>query len=312
MTDSTASPPVAIVTGASSGIGRQTAVALAGKGYSVVLAARREDKLNETADLCRREHARHFAGRGTGILPVRSTGVPPVDSGPGRPCDAWAGRPCHEAQAQLIVHSTDVSVREQVEELVGSAVQRLGRLDVMVNNAGSGLFGRVHELDEAAVRRLFDVNFYGALYGCQEAARVMIPRRSGHIFNVSSVIGRRGTPFHGAYCATKFALCGLSDSLRVEMMPYRIRVTSVLPTLTETEFFAHSAGRRRPLSEFQKRYGLMSAKVVGRKIAAAAGRDVPELVFSVGGKLLVVLAALWPGLVDRMMKLYHDDLARKL
>jgi len=205
-----------------------------------------------------------------------------------------------------------VSVREQVERLVDSTVQRLGRLDIMVNNAGSGLFGRVHELDDQAVRRLFDVNFYGALYGCQAAARVMIPRRSGHIFNVSSVIGKRGTPFHGAYCATKSALCGLTDSLRVEMMPYRIRVTSVLPTLTDTEFFARSAGRRRPLSEFQKRYGMMSAKVVARKIAATAGRDVPELVFSAGGRLLVVLAALWPGLVDRMMKLYHDDLARKL
>ncbi len=296
--------PVALVTGASSGIGRETAVALAAKGYSVVLAARREDKLDETADLCRRQHARHFAGRGTGILPV--------EAGPGRPCDASAGRPCHEAQAQVIVYPADVSVREQVEDLVDSTVRRLGRLDVMVNNAGSGLFGRVHELDESAVRRLFDVNFYGALYGCQAAARVMIPRRSGHIFNVSSVIGRRGTPFHGAYCATKFALCGLTDSLRVEMMPYRIRVTSVLPTLTDTEFFAHSAGRRRPLSEFQKRYGLMSARVVARRIAAAAGRDVPELVFSAGGKLLVVLAVLWPGLVDRMMKLYHDDLARKL
>ncbi|HQL75746.1 MAG: putative oxidoreductase [Planctomycetes bacterium ADurb.Bin126] len=272
--------PVAVVTGASSGIGREIAVALAAKGYHVVLAARREDKLSQTADLCRREHARHFAGR--------------------------------EDAASVIAHPADVSVREQVEDLVDSTVRRLGRLDVMVNNAGSGLFGRVHELDESAVRRLFDVNFYGALYGCQAAARAMIPRRSGHIFNVSSVIGRRGTPFHGAYCATKFALCGLTDSLRVEMMPYRIRVTSVLPTLTDTEFFAHSAGRRRPLSEFQKRYGMMSARVVARRIAAAAGRDVPELVFSAGGKLLVVLAVLWPGLVDRMMKLYHDDLARKL
>lgn len=298
------SHPVAIITGASSGIGRETAVALAGKGYSVVLAARRENILGQTAELCRREHQRHFAANAESPVDAACT----VDA---------ASSPCQDARESdlapaVIVHPADVSVRDQVEELVRSAVQRLGRLDVMVNNAGSGLFGRVHELEEFDVRRLFDVNFYGALYGCQAAARVMMPQRSGHIFNISSVIGRRGTPFHGAYCATKFALCGLTDSLRVEMMPYRVRVTSVLPTLTETEFFAHSAGRRRPLSQFQKRYGLMSAKVVGRKIAATVNRNVPELVFSAGGKLLIVLAALWPRLVDRMMKLYHDDLARKL
>ncbi|HOD82861.1 MAG TPA: SDR family NAD(P)-dependent oxidoreductase, partial [Phycisphaerae bacterium] len=80
--------PVAVVTGASSGIGREIAVALAAKGYHVVLAARREDKLSQTADLCRREHARHFAGR--------------------------------EDAASVIAHPADVSVREQVEDLVDS------------------------------------------------------------------------------------------------------------------------------------------------------------------------------------------------
>jgi len=276
---SSAQPSVAIVTGASSGIGRQTAIALAAKGCSVVLAARRADRLAATAQACRQEHLRHYAGRDV---------------------------------ARVLVRPTDVSVRRQVHELVQSAASELGRLDVMVNNAGTGLPGRVHELDEAELRKLFEVNFYGVFHGCQAAAAVMTRQKSGHILNVASIIGRRGTPFHAAYCATKSAVLSLTESLRVEMMPYHVRVTAVMPALTDTEFFDASGGIRRPPSEFQKRSGLMSARVVGRRIAACVGHDVPELRFTFGGRLLVVLAALWPGLADRIMKIYHDDLARNL
>ena len=262
---------VAIVTGASSGIGMETAFALVRRGYAVVLAARRADRLEQVAARCREI----------------------------------------SAEAKVEVAVTDVSDRAAVERLVSGAVEKFGRLDFMVNNAGSGMYGRVHELPEPELRAVFEVNFYGVLYGCQAAARVMIPQRSGHIFNVSSVIGKRGTPFHGAYCATKFAVCGLTDSLRVEMKPYGVRVTNVCPTLTATEFFDHSSMAPRGHSKYESPSKMMPASAVGKKIAASVGKSKPELVFSFGGKFLVVLSALWPRAADWIMQVYHNDLVKR-
>jgi len=261
---------VAIVTGASAGIGLATAEALAARGYAVVLAARRADRLEEVADRCRR------------------------------------------AGGEAVVTPTDVAEREQVEALVATTVEKCGRVDVMVNNAGFGVSARVHETSEEEMADIFAVNVFGVFHGCRAVAPVMMRQRSGHIFNVSSVVGKRGTPFHGAYCATKFAVAGLTDSLRVEMMPYDVRVTCVCPALTRTEFFEKSRRQRAAGSSFRRLRRMMPASVVGRKIAATVGKRRPEIVFGLGGKLLVKLSALSPRLVDRMMKLYHDDLVRKL
>ncbi len=262
---------VAIITGASSGIGMETALALVRRGYAVVLAARRADRLEQVAEQCRRI----------------------------------------ASDASVDVAVTDVSDRAAVEELVSGAVEKFGRLDVMVNNAGSGMYGRVHELSEAEVRNVFEVNFYGVFHGCQAAAPIMMAQKSGHIFNVSSVIGKRGTPFHGAYCATKFAVCGLTDSLRVEMKPYGVKVTNVCPTLTATEFFDHSRMEPRQHSKYESESKMMPASKVARKIAATIGKTKPELVFSAGGKFLVLLSAIWPRAADWIMKIYHNDLIKR-
>jgi len=267
---------VAIITGASSGIGEETAVALARRGFHVVLAARREEKLRAVAERCTRE--------------AKERG--------------------HTVQA--VVHVTDVAEREQVQALVADTVQQFGRLDVMVNNAGFGLFARVMETTPEDMERIFRVNFYGVLHGCHAAGEVMTRQRHGHIFNVSSVIGKRGTPFHGAYCASKFALVGLGDSLRVEMAPYNVRVTTVCPALTATEFFAASKRARSAGASFKKWKSLTPARVVGEKIARAIGKRKPEIVLTAGGKLLTYIATLWPGLADRMMTYYHNDLVKRL
>ena len=261
---------VAIVTGASAGIGRATALALARRGYAVVVSARRAERLAEVADACR------------------------------------------AAGGQDVVKVADVSDQAQVDELVGSTVARFGRLDVMVNNAGYGLRARVHETSDEQMRAIFDVNFHGVFYGCRAAAPIMMRQRGGHIFNVSSVIGKRGTPFNGAYCATKFAVAGLTDSLRVEMMPYNVRVTCVCPALTGTEFFdAMQGGTRRSGKTFARLRGLTDPEVVGRRIAATVGKNTPELVFTLGGKFLVLLATLSPRLADILMKRYHDAILRE-
>ena len=261
--------PTAIITGASSGIGRATALAFARKGTAVVVAARRAEKLAELADACRR-------------LGADALAVP-----------------------------TDVSREADVRALVDACVDRFGRLDVMVNNAGYGLHGRICETTTEQMRRIFDTNYFGVFFGCRAVAPVMIAQGSGHIFNVSSVIGKRGSPFNGAYSATKFAVCGLTDALRVEMLDYNVRVTAVCPGTTDTPFFDSGQGpgthRRTGLSRLA---GMMSPEAVARRIAATVGKNTPELVFSAGGKLLTVIATLCPRLADRMMKVYHDDIVR--
>ena len=260
---------VAIITGASSGIGRATAMAFARSGYAVVLAARRAGLLAELADECR-------AGG------VEAMSVP-----------------------------TDVACEQQVGDLVSACIERFARVDVMVNNAGYGLHAAVHETTTEQMRQIFETNFFGVFFGCRAVAPVMIRQGAGHIFNVSSVIGKRGSPFNGAYCATKFAVCGLTDAMRVEMLDRNVRVTSVCPGLTDTAFFESSqGGAAHRKNSFARLRGLTCPHVVARRIVATVGKNKPELVFSAGGKLLTLVAALSPRLADWMMKHYHDDLVR--
>ncbi|MCE5328605.1 MAG: SDR family oxidoreductase [Planctomycetaceae bacterium] len=260
--------PVAVVTGASSGIGMEMALAYAAKGYAVVLAARRARRLETIAEACRAAHP----------------------------------------QAQAIVAATDVTDETQVRHLVTAARQTFGRIDVMVNNAGYGHFARVHEIDTRELREIFDVNFFGVFYGCKAVAPIMIAQGSGHIFNISSVLGKRGSPFYGAYSASKFAICGLTDALRVELRPHGVHVTSVCPGLIETEFSEHVVGSPdRGKSEFFRRMKRMPAAVAARKIVAVTGKHKPEMVITAGGKLLSCIAALSPRLADWMMSIYYRD-----
>ncbi len=239
--------------------------------YAVVLAARREDRLEDVARLCR------------------------------------------ELGADALVCRTDVSDEQQVEAMIAAATERFGRIDVMVNNAGYGHFGAVHTFSDADMRAIFDVNYFGVFYGCKAAVPVMMSQGSGHIFNLSSVMGKVGMPFHGAYAATKFAICGLSDAMRVELRPHGVHVTCVCPGLTESEFSRHVRnGQKRERSRILKRLGRKPAAVVARKIVRTTGRHKPYLLFALGDRSLCLLAALCPKFTDRLMGLFYKDVARSM
>ena len=148
-------------------------------------------------------------------------------------------------QEQTLVVPTDVTQRDQVEALVNRTVERFGRLDVLVNNAGVGLMSSVADLDPDEFQQLFQVNLMGPLLGMQAAIRAMRKTGGGTIVNISSGTSRIVVPFlGGAYPALKRALEILSDYARVQLADESIKVLVVLPYITMTKFADNALGRR--------------------------------------------------------------------
>ena len=192
-------------------------------------------------------------------------------------------------------------MRAEVDALVAKAVETWGSLDVMVNNAGVGLSAPVTEIDERDFTALFRVNVLGALYGMQAAAKVMRARGDGVIVNVSSVVGKRSMPGNGAYCATKFALQALSESLRVELAGSGVAVVVVCPGLTTTEFSESKLGPAGNPSPRPRALRAMSAERAALELVDACARRERERVLTVSAKAVVALERLSPALTDRLL-----------
>ena len=132
----------------------------------------------------------------------------------------------------------DVTDPAQVQAVVEGVRERHGRIDVLVNNAGSGLLGPVEEATEAEAAETFEVNFFGPLRLIRAALPILRAQRSGHIVNLSSIAGIAPGAGSGLYAASKFALEGLSQSLAQEVAPLGIRVTVVEPGAFRTDFLS--------------------------------------------------------------------------
>jgi 3-oxoacyl-[acyl-carrier protein] reductase len=133
--------------------------------------------------------------------------------------------------------AADVADRASVESALETLTAALGPIDVLVNNAGIGKYAPVLDTDVEDFERLMRVNYFGAVYATKAVLPGMVARRRGHIVNVSSIVGRIGTPFEAAYSASKFALTGLSEALAVEVEPFNIGVSMVSPGPVATDFF---------------------------------------------------------------------------
>ena len=133
----------------------------------------------------------------------------------------------------------DINSDEDVEREVPELVARHGGFGVLVNNAGYGLWGPVGSLSPDELAAQFETNVFAAHRMTRAVLPEMLERRRGTIINISSVLGRLATPFNGAYAASKFALEGLSESLRTELWPFGVRVAVVEPGLFRTEFISN-------------------------------------------------------------------------
>ncbi|WP_342316869.1 oxidoreductase [Lysobacter sp. FW306-1B-D06B] len=146
-----------------------------------------------------------------------------------------------EQKGDALILPLDVSDREQCQKAVDAAQARYGRIDVLINNAGIGFFGAIEETEEQNARRLFDVNFFGTANAIHAVLPLMRSRRSGTIVNLTSIGGLVGYTGVGYYCATKFAVEGLSDTLRKEVAPLGISVMTVEPSAFRTEWAGSSS-----------------------------------------------------------------------
>jgi NAD(P)-dependent dehydrogenase (short-subunit alcohol dehydrogenase family) len=132
--------------------------------------------------------------------------------------------------------TADVTDDQSVDQVVATVLAREGRLDIVVNNAGMGIAGPVEDTTIEEAKRQLDANFFGAFRVCRAALPAMRTRRSGYIVNIGSIGGLIAIPYQGMYSASKFALEGLSESLRMEVRPVGIRVVIIEPGDHKTGF----------------------------------------------------------------------------
>ncbi|MBL7253803.1 oxidoreductase [Paractinoplanes lichenicola] len=144
----------------------------------------------------------------------------------------------------------DVTDEQQVERVVAEAVRDLGRLDVVVNNAGHGSVGAVEELTMSELRAIMDVMFFGAVAVTKAALPHLRAQKSGTFVQISSMGGQVTMPGFGAYCAAKFALEGLSESLAAEVVPFGVRVLIVEPGAFRTGFGGGGMHRSRTIDAY--------------------------------------------------------------
>ena len=165
----------------------------------------------------------------------------------------------HLEKEGIITGDCDVRSAASIKACVSKALTIMGRIDVLVNNAGIGVIGPSAELTADDIRRQFEINFFGPCALTVEVLPSMMDRRSGVIVNMGSVSGVLPTPFAGAYCASKAALHAWSDSLRVELRPFNVRVITVQPGAVKTNWgivaskelgrFYRKSSRYAPLAE---------------------------------------------------------------
>lgn len=210
---------------------------------------------------------------------------------------------CEKAGAKAITVATDVTDPEACRRMVERAVEAFGGIDMLVNNAGTSMWARFEEITDLTLyERLMRVNYLGAVY-CTHYALPHIKARKGLLVAVSSLTGKTGVPLRTAYAASKHAMQGFFDSLRVELLGTGVDVLVVSPGFVATDIRARALGPDgKPVLESKRdeERGTMDVHTCVAQIVRAIERRDRELVMTAQGKVGMFLKLVAPGLVDRM------------
>jgi NADP-dependent 3-hydroxy acid dehydrogenase YdfG len=246
---------IAIVTGASSGIGRATALALAEQGAQVALAARRLDILQEIAQ------------------EIRAMG------------------------SDGIAVQTDVSQREQVDDLIQETLRVWGKIDILVANAGQYIRASLMQMPIQQIELSLKVNFWGGIYPVFAALPHMLEQRSGHIVLVSSMIAKKSIPPDAPYAAAKWALAGFADVLRQELYGTGVKSMIAFPGRVDTVMIQTL---KVPAISAK-----ISTETVAKAILAGMRHNKAELIVPNYNRSLFYLQVLSPRLADYAVRFFH-------
>jgi short-subunit dehydrogenase len=236
-----------------------------------------------------RAAALRFAGRGAAVVVA------------GRRSEALEelAAACRDRGGNALAVVTDVTDQNAVLALAAQAIGAYGRIDVWVNNAAVTLFARFEEAPMDAYRRVIETNLFGYIYGARAVLPHFRSQGAGVLINIGSVVGIVGQPYTSAYCLTKFAIRGLGECLRQELLDEPIHVSTVLPAGIDTPVFANAANYTgRAVKPLEPVY---DPEQVADAIVRVAQRPVRELVVGNAGRMLAMLHALSPALAERFM-----------
>ena len=253
---------VMIITGASTGIGKALAYALAPQSPKLVLVARDQARLRNVAETCER------LGAFTLVVP------------------------------------TDVADPQACAEMIQATISKFSKIDALVNNAGMSMWSTVEDVqDVSQFQHIMDVNFLGSVY-CTKFSLPFLKQTQGRIVAISSVASLTGVPSHAAYCASKHAMNGFFESLRIELVESGVSVTIVAPDFVQSEIHARSLGADgKPLGRHLQDHGsFLSAETCADIIVEAMARRKRLVVTSVRGKLGRWVKLLSPQLIDWLAK----------
>ena len=252
MSNSNFQDNVVIITGASSGIGRELAYQLAPQGARLVLSGRDASRLEATAEHCR------------------------------------------QAGAEVLAVTADLTRQEECRNLIQRAVQEYGHIDTLINNAGNSIQANLEEYtDPTALEQITRLNYLGSAY-CTFYALPYIKQSRGRIVAVCSMAGVIGFPGLSGYVASKHAMSGFFEAIRPELKPYGVSVTIVYPASVASHIEKDAQGSNRKLP-----MGMMPVETCARLTLRAAARRRRELYMAPGGKVILWLKLLVPGMLEQ-------------
>lgn len=257
---------VAIITGASSGIGLAAAKEFAAQGSFLALAARNKEKLDSI--------------------------VAQLDAEYGKTDDG---------KEKFIAVATDVTKEEDCRNLVEKCASHFGKIDILVNNAGISMRAMFKDLDLSVIKSLMDVNFWGTVF-CTKYALPWLLKSKGSVVGVISIAGFKGLPARTGYSASKFAIYGFLDTLRVEHLHDGLHVMIFAPGFTSSNIrsVALVADGTRQGETPRDEEKMMSAEAVAKRLAKGIKKRKSQIILTPIGKLTVFLNKFFPRLVDRL------------
>lgn len=179
-----------------------------------------------------------------------------------------------EYNISTLVCTCDVSNKSEVKEMSNKVLERFSKIDILVNNAGFAIYGKVSDLDIEQIESQMLTNYFGMVYCIKNFLKKMLEQKSGHIVNVASVAGSFGLPGIAAYCASKFAMLGFSESLQHELKGTGIGITVVSPIMVKTNFFDNPSFA----SKIKYSQTALSANTVAKAILKAANSSRFEII----------------------------------